>query len=288
MARGTTISQEEVNAAADSIRAAGGRPTARAVREQLGRGSMATVLRLLQTWQAGQAVAPETPVVLPTGLQRALLDFTAQEVAAAKWQLEQELVTAQQTQKELIAENEAQASALADLQRALEELQVDHSRLSGRYEQIGTEFEETRQTVESHRQAAETARTEIAKLLLKLEGVPRLEADLAKLMAALEAERVARVAADQTAAVASALLEQSQASVEDLKIRLARAESDAREANHEAGRLREQVSTVQGALDSASKQLSQSQNEVRLAEASAAELKGQLLALTKTQQERSR
>ena len=281
MAREATISQEEVNATADSIRAAGGRPTARAVREQLGRGSMATVLRLLQTWQAGQVHAPAAPVVLPTALQRALVDFIAQEVAAAKWSLEQDLVTAQQTQQELVTENEAQGSALADLQRALEELHVEHSRLSGRYAQLNTEFENTRQTVEVHRQAAEASRTEIAKLQLRLEGVPRLEAELAKVETALEAERAARVAADQTAAVSAARLEQTQASVDDLKMRLARAETDTREANHEASTLRGQVSSLQGALDSTSKALARTQQEARRAEAIAAELTGQLAVLTK-------
>lgn len=286
MAREATISQEEVNAAAESIRAAGGKPSARAVREHLGRGSMATVLKLLQTWQAGQVQAPAAPV-LPTAVQRALVDFVAQEVATATWSLEQDLVTAQQTQQELMMEHEAQASTLADLQRALEELQVEHSRLSGRYAQLNTEFEDARQNVEVHRQAAETARTEVAKLQLRLEGLPRLEAELAKAEADLDAERAARVAANQTAAVATALLEHSHASVEDLKIRLARAETDAREAQQEAGKLRGQVSTLQGALDSTSKELLQTKSEARQAEAIAAELKGQLVSLTRAQQEPS-
>lgn len=290
MAREATISQEDVNAAADSIRAAGRKPTARAVREQLGRGSMATVLKFLQTWQSGQVQAPATPLMLPTALQRPIVDFIAQEVATAKWSLEQDLAQAQQTQQDLIKENEEQASALVDLQRALEDLQVEYSRLSGQNAQLNTDFEDTRQSVELHRQAAEAARTEIAKLQFRLEGVPRLEAefakveaalkaDLAKVEAALEAERAARVAADQTAAVATARIEQSQHSVEDLKIRLARAETEAREANHEAGRLRGQVGTLQGALDTTSKELSQTKSEARQAEALAAEFKGQLAAL---------
>lgn len=53
MAREATIGQEEVNAVADSIRAAGIKPTAQTIREGLGRGSMATVLRLFHVWQSG-------------------------------------------------------------------------------------------------------------------------------------------------------------------------------------------------------------------------------------------
>jgi hypothetical protein len=44
MVREAKISQEEVNAAADKIRAAGVKPAARSVREAMGRGSMGTIL----------------------------------------------------------------------------------------------------------------------------------------------------------------------------------------------------------------------------------------------------
>lgn len=276
MAREATVTQEEVNAVADRIRAGGGRPTARGVREELGRGSMATVLRLLQNWQAGQSRAPDTPVALPTALQRALVEFIGQEVAAAKLNLEQDLVTAQQTQKDLIAENELQASDLEDLKTALESLQGDNSQLEGRYAQLHADFTEARQAAETQRQAAEAARTETAKLLLRLEGVPRLEAELIKLKTDLEAERAARVVAEQVAAVSNAKLEQSQASIEDLKDRLAKTEADLRDANQEAGKLRNQVSALQGSLDSTSKELAQTKEEARRAETTAIELKGQL------------
>lgn len=284
MAREATITQEEVNAVADRIRAAGSKPTARSIREELGSGSMATVLRLLQTWQAGQGRAPEAPVALPPALQRALVDFIGQEVAAAKLNLEQDLVNAQQAQKDLIAENEAQASDLEAMQTTIDELQAEHSQLEGRYAQLQADFAEAKQVAETQRQAAETARTEIAKLQLRLEGIPRLEAEAARLREALEAERSARVASDQVAAVANAKLEQSQASTEDLKARLARAETDVREVNQEAGKLRGQVSSLQGSLDSTTKELAQTKEEARRAETTATELKGQLAALTSPQQ----
>ena len=45
MGRESVITQEEVNVVADQLRATGAKPTARAVREALGGGSMATVLK---------------------------------------------------------------------------------------------------------------------------------------------------------------------------------------------------------------------------------------------------
>ncbi|MBS0512873.1 MAG: DNA-binding protein [Proteobacteria bacterium] len=282
MAREATITQEAINAAADRIRAAGGRPTARAVREELGQGSMATVLRLLQHWQASQGRAPEAPMMLPVGLQRALLEFIGQEVASAKLVLEQELVSAQQAEKDLIAENEAQTADLEALQTLHDALHAEHSQLEGRYAQLTTDVNEARHTAETHRQAAEAARTEMAKLQLRLEGVPRLEAEIVDLKEGLEAERAARIAADQAAAVAIARLEQTQGAVEDLKSRLVRTEADLREANQEAGKLRGEVSTLQGALESTRQTLRQTQEEARRAEAAAVELRGQLAAAAST------
>ncbi|NHC06394.1 DNA-binding protein [Azonexus fungiphilus] len=58
MPREPSITQEQVNAAANAIRAAGAKPTARAVRALLGNGSMNTVLGFLRAWQA-DAGAPE-------------------------------------------------------------------------------------------------------------------------------------------------------------------------------------------------------------------------------------
>lgn len=264
MAREATITQDEVTAVADRIRASGGRPTARAVRDDLGRGSMATVLRHLQTWQAVIGRASETAATLPPALQRALLDFVGQEVAAAKLNLEQDLVNAQQAQRDLIAENESQIDRIADLQTTLNRIQTERSQLEGRYAELQADLIETKHVAESQRHAAESARTEIAKLQLRLERVPQLEASVAHLREALDGERAARANSDRTAAVANARLEQCQASVEDLKARLARAENDSREVRHEA--------------DSTRKEVSQAKDEARRAEANAAELKGQLLA----------
>lgn len=280
MVREATITQEEVSSVADRIRAAGGKPTALAVREDLGRGSMATVLRLLQTWQAGQDRPPELPVSLPSALQRALLDFIGQEVAAAKVLLAQELATAQQVQKDLIAENEAQASRLDEFKQTLVDMQAEHSQLEGRYAVLQAEAIEAKGLAENQRRAAESARVEIARLQLRLEGLPRLEAEVTRLRESLDAERAARVTSDQAAAVACATFEHSQLLVEDLKVRLTKAETELREASQEARTLRGQVSGLQGALDCTSKELARTQQDARRAEAIAAELTAQLAALT--------
>ena len=54
MGRDATITPDQVYAIADAIKAEGGKPTLRAVRERLGSGSMGTITKLLQGWKSGQ------------------------------------------------------------------------------------------------------------------------------------------------------------------------------------------------------------------------------------------
>ena len=216
MGRESVITQEEVNSVADQLRATGAKPTARAVREALGGGSMATVLKHLHVWQSHQVRAPDTQAVLPVGLQRALVDFIAQEVASAKVTLEADLVTAQQANQDLIAESERLAAALEREQSAVKTLQADKAELSGRLGQLTKDLEEVRAEAVAQREAAEHARTEKAKLELRLEGVPRLEAEIERLKVALESERSAKVVAEQQAAVAQARLEKTEGQLKEL------------------------------------------------------------------------
>ena len=279
MAREATITQEQVNAVADQIRGAGGKPTARAVREALGGGSMATVLKYLQAWQSGQVRTPEAAPVLPAGLQRALVDFIGQEVTTARASLEADLVALQQGNSDLIAENERQTTTLELQGEEIGTLQEERAELTGRLAQLTGDFEAEQAKSEEHRQAAEAARTEQAKLELRLEGVPRLEAEIDRLRTALEAERTARVAAEQAAAVSAATLHQVEARAEDLQVRLTRSETEARGALQEAGTLRNQVQTLQGSLEASGRELATARAGCTRAEETAAELRGQLTEL---------
>lgn len=215
MGRESVITQEEVDVVADQIRSTGAKPTARAVREALGGGSMATVLKHLQVWQSRQVRTPEAQSVLPVGLQRALVDFIAQEVASAKVTLEADLVAAQQANHDLISESERLAAALDRDQSSMEALQADKAEQSGRLAQLFKDLEDVRAEAAAQREAAEHARTEKAKLELRLEGVPRLEAEIDRLRVALEAERNAKVVAEQQAAVSEARLEKTESQLKE-------------------------------------------------------------------------
>ena len=209
MGREAVISQEQVAAAAEGIKAAGGVPTLRAVRERLGGiGSMGTINRMLQQWKDSQA-RPTTPeIAIPPSVARALTDYLSTEIAQAKAPLTNELAEARQANTELAAENERLAREIEDRETEIARLASEKSAIEGRAEQLAAELAAAREESMRERRAAEEARVEVAKLTLRLEGVPRLEADLAKVREILDEERKARVLAEQQAAVAVARLEE--------------------------------------------------------------------------------
>lgn len=208
MGREAIITYEQVAAAADTMKATGNKPTSRAIRERLGNiGSFGTINRHLQAWRAGQERQIASALALPTNLQRSILDFMGQELASAKAVLETDLAEQRQEAADLAAENEHQATDIAEKTEALESLRGDLDTLKGRLIQIQTDLAIAKDSTDRERKAAEDARIELAKARLRLEAMPRLEAELAAMRSELERERQGRVVAEQQAAVLAAKLE---------------------------------------------------------------------------------
>ena len=208
MGREATISYEQVAAAADTMKAAGSKPTSRAIRERLGNiGSFGTINRHLQAWRAGQERQIASALALPAALQRSILEFMGQELAGAKAALEADLAEQQQEAADLATENERQAADIEDKADALTAVHAELATLQGRLGQMQTDLAAAKDDADRERKAAEAARTELAKSLLRLEAMPRLEADLAAVRAELDKERQGRVSAEQQAAVLAAKLE---------------------------------------------------------------------------------
>lgn len=208
MVREATITQEQVNAAANALRAAGAKVTVRAVRKELGDvGSQATVMRMLADWKSKQVQVPEAPMALPAPLQRVLADYLAQLVAEAKVELSADLAEQQQVNTDLGMENERLISQVDALQTELAACQSERDTLAGRAEQQVSDLQIARGEIEQERIAAAGVRTDLAKALLRLEALPRLEEELTAARADAAKERADRVAAEQAAAVATARLE---------------------------------------------------------------------------------
>ena len=204
MPREASITYEQVAAIADSIKASGGKPNPRQVRERHGSGSLGTIHKLFQQWEAGQARQIEASLALPPTLQRAILEFMDQELATARAELELKLMDAQVTANDLATENERQASQIEALDASIVDLQEEKAGLAGRSAQLETDLATAREEAGRERQSAESARTELAKAQLRLEAMPILEEENKRLLAALDAERTARTDAERRAAAAEA------------------------------------------------------------------------------------
>nr|GFD53152.1 hypothetical protein [Tanacetum cinerariifolium] len=77
----------------------------------------------------------------------------------------------------------------------------ERAEAEGRANQLEADLKTAIADATAERQAAEHARTELAKALLRLEAMPRLEEDLERARSELEQERVGRVTAEREAAV---------------------------------------------------------------------------------------
>ena len=255
MSRQASITQEQVNAAAETIRADGIKPTARSVRDALGGGSITTVLKLLHIWQNSQSAAEERTIVLPVNIHRALLDLVGQEVAAAKVGPLADLVAAQQANGDLIVENERQSSTIALQAEALELAQAENAQLAGRLVEVESQLTRCQEHDADERKAAETARTERAMALLRLQSLPRIEAEADHLRAEAERERNAKVAAEQVAAVAVAKLDAMTDRANKAEAKAEEAEKKAHQSSQAFHDARVQIQAQQTALEVAKREM---------------------------------
>lgn len=221
-----TITQEQVDAMADQLQAAGIPPSARAVRDALGGGRIAAIGRLLHVWKGKTLRQATSTDIIPPALQDALVDGIRQEIALAVEALGDARFGIRDRSSNTTGLAGRQAALIEDLENQVERLRAEKAELLGRSTQMGVELERVRKHLDAERQATESALTELARLRLQLEAVPELEGQIHRLHQALEAQHNARAASEQSAAIAAAKLEVTEAQVADLQSRLAKAEQD--------------------------------------------------------------
>ena len=285
MGREASITENQVHSVADAIRAEGGVPTLRAVRERLGAGSMGTVSKHLQHWKAGQERQTSKELALPPALQRAVLDFMGTELAAARAPLEAELAEQQQTSSDLAAENERQVITIERQAADMEVLAADKAAAEGKAGQLAADLAGAKDEATRERQAAEHARTELAKAMLRLEAMPRMEADLVAIRAELAQERKARIGAEQQAAVLAAQKSDLDSRLAELKqtadrcaAQLLKAQERVDELATALGDARVATQTSQARIDDLASQLERARTDAREAGDKAAVLTAQVAA----------
>lgn len=202
-----TITQEQVNAAADAICAEGNKPTVLDVRKRLHTGSMSAIWRLFQVWQSTQVIPAEPVVSVSSELQRTLEEFVTRQMATVKSQFETEIETLRQINSELMTETDQQEQQLTRQGVELNSARAIKNEISGRFEQLNAELKRAREEIDVEKESATQSRMELVKAQLKLESVPRLEADLDQLYKTLEQERVAKLNAEHSAKALTARLD---------------------------------------------------------------------------------
>lgn len=155
MSRASNITYDQVAAAANAIKAAGDKPTARRVREALGTGSMATVLKYFQRYQGGNTAKQEQDdnqdISLDPAIVKAITTAIAAQVAAAGVESEQKIADLQGEITALIQENERISTDNEALDVEIDALKQRAAKLTGQMETISNETRNLTNQLENER-----------------------------------------------------------------------------------------------------------------------------------------
>lgn len=217
----TGITFDQVAALADAITARGDRPTLRGVRAELGSGSMGTIQKHLTAWQGQRRQIVTSTASLPAEIQRVILAEIEREVVAARAELEAELAATKGDRDTLADDNEAQTEQLELQTNQIDELTATTQQQAGRIAQLEADLASASQATDRERSVAEQARLAQAKAELRLEALPKVEAEVERLRVALEVAQGRATAAEQLAAVTAEKLSGMESRLNDAKEALA-------------------------------------------------------------------
>ena len=255
------VNFEAVAAAAEALQIAGQRPSVRAVIAHLGGGSPNAVLKYLGEWKAGRPVVRIDDTALDARITSAIIDQMQRVAVAAAAAAEeraagieddlQALAEAQQAAEQqieaLTTERDTSREQSEGLARQLADAQADAARsLQHSAEQAAA----LRADLASERKHQEKTAAALVKAEVRLEVLPDLQVEIARLRTALEAESKARTASEQQAAVLAAKLE---AATE----RAVKAEAAAIEAAMQERKSRETAALESGKIEAMKTQIQQ-------------------------------
>ena len=230
MGRPSSVSPEEIFAVADAIGAEGGDASNREVLARLGRGSMGTIARAMRDWHKAQARPAAVDVALTDSVQRAITMFVQSKVTAACATLEADLVEERRTVDDLIAENKRQVEEIASQGEMLMHAAAETAAAQGRATQLETEVERVKTDLAREREIAGAERTELAKALLRVVSIPRLEQELTAMNVELASERSNRVEFERQVAVLHAQLIDRESRLAEVREERDQCANDLREA----------------------------------------------------------
>ena len=248
------ITLEQVTAAADALVGEGQQPTIRAIRERLGNtGSPNTIHRHLSAWREARP-ASATAMALSPNLASAIAAEIERAAAAARGEIEERLVQAQQEATELAAAGEALEAERDALLEQVAALTTERDTLAGKIAQQAQALETAQQQIGRERQATEAARIELATALVRAEQQQKTEAaqsaEIERLRPLLDAAQKATISTEQQAAVLQAKLEAATERANRAEARMTQSEQEAQQAMQHQHEAREQAAHLRGQLES--------------------------------------
>ena len=221
----TLVTYETVARACEAIAAEGKRASVRAIIAHLGGGSPNVVLDYQRAWKAGRPVVKSADVNVDPRISQLIAEQVAQAAASARADIEAQLIEAEQDAETvgkagreaeerantLAGELEAAKGQLQGLAGQIDQLKADAEQVKvDAVEKVKTAEERARAGIQKaedearrEREAREAAQVLLAKAELRLEALPRMEAEIDQLKLEIAQERKARQAAEQGAAVAT-------------------------------------------------------------------------------------
>ena len=275
MAKPTKITYDAVAEAASEIALEGGKPSVRLIMAKIG-GSPNTVLPMLREWQSGRPVVRAADIVVNPEIFRLLAEqISTSNAVAAKGA--EDRATEAEAEVELLAEAgravEAQVEELelaleqaqgevASKVRALEDLAVERAR-DGQIAQ--DKITTLMAQVDGERERADKAVQTVAKDEVRLQAIPKLEAEVQRL-----------AAFEQSSAVLTAKLEDAQAVIDELRQRLALSEKATTEARATTDKVSREAEQARIAEQSAQAKLESATRELEGAKALVVEVKAEV------------
>lgn len=294
------VTYEAVAAACEAITASGSRPSVRGIIAHLGGGSPNSVLDYQRQWKAGRPVVKASDIQIDPRIGQIIAEQISAAVTASRADIEGQLFVAEQDAEVVsksCTEAEARATALeSELELAKGQIQsqagqIDHLKTAA--EQVKADAAEQVKIAEARsaaavlkaeeetlreRAAAEVTRMALAKAELRLEAMPRIEAEIATVRAELLLAQKQAFEQHEAAAVATARLELEVAQRKVFEIQLSESVKQREEAAKCATSSAEQLSDAkvlaqanQSRLDAAEQMIVRLTEEVETANKSAAE-----------------
>lgn len=207
MGRVSNLNYQQIAKVANSIKNNGEKPTARSVREVLGTGSMATIIKFLQEWNLDQNQYIQTIDLLDPSITRAINNVIATKIQERTDDITLQLKELQFECNALVAEN-AQLTEVNDNQASeLLTQQKQQSEVLGRIQEIELSTISTAAALSIERQNGENSRIALAIAESRIESVPYLKEEIEKLRAEIKEANSYATLCHESAAVSEARLE---------------------------------------------------------------------------------